>query len=236
MSIHLPRDLFTQIFEDPAVNPASRRKVVLPRITRQILEQRGYKFSNKIRVPGGYAYEAVDPSGAKVRLGLKTAVNRWLNTATTLVKMVDTVIVTTFEWDVDDEKPEKLELIEISSAALLKMIDKVKAAAAKRGWDRDGHYYMPLDASALEEDHVGCVAGAVIPTGQVLFGPEKVIWVADDWGNVGAGPKVSARIDIAAGASDNPRVDVAGLVAQAKVDLAAKLGISSDKIDVSIRF
>jgi hypothetical protein len=165
-------------------------------------------------------------------------VNRLLNTAPTLVERVDRVIIATFEWDDEDEEPVGFQLIEIPSKTLLDMINKVKNAAAKRGLDRDGHYYMPLDADALEdeEDHVGCVAGAVIPAGRVLFGPEKVEWVADDWGNVGAGPKQPERTEAAVEAPHNPTPDVTGLVAQAKSDLAGKLGISSDKIDVSIRF
>jgi hypothetical protein len=237
MNVYLPRNLFPQIHEDPTVNPASRRKVVLPRIARQLLEGLGYQFGAKIRVPGGYAFEVTNPSGKAVRLGLKTAVNRWLNTAPALVERVDVVIIATFMWDDGDEQPISFELIEIQSKALLEMIDKVKKAAVKRGWDRDGHYYMPLDASVLgnEEDHVGCVAGAVIPAGRVVFGPEQVIWVDDEWGSVGGDPSQPQRI-VSKETSDIPKLDVTRLVAETKLELAGKLGISSERIDVSIRF
>lgn len=235
MTIFLPRNLFSQIHEDAAVNPASRRKVVLPRITRQLLELQGYRFGDKIRVPGGYAFEVTDPQGVQFRLGLKTAVNRWLNTASTLVSMVDKVIVATFEWDSDDEKPVAFELIEISSPALLKMIDKVQKEAIKLGGDPLGHHYMPLDQLAIESDHVGSVAGAVIPAGRIVYGPEKVIWVKDDWGRVEIAPDVHVDDEKVAGQLSNA-LDVGTLVAKTKADLAAQLGISTDNIDLSIRF
>lgn len=234
MSIYLPRDLFPQIFEDQSVNPASRRKVVLPRITRQVLERLGYTFCDKIRVPGGYAFEVVDPDGRSLKLGLKTAVNRWLNTATTLVEMVDTVIVATFEWDDDDEKPVGFELVEISSAALLRMIHKVQQAARKKGSDPLGHYYMPLDSDSIEDDHLGCVAGAVIPSGRVIFGPERVVWVNEEWGRIDSTPPQAPSVD--ANLASSNAVDVVSVVAEAKASLAARLGISADRIDLNIRF
>jgi hypothetical protein len=235
MTVFLPRDLFPQIHEDPAVNPASRRKVVLPRITRQILERSGYKFGEKIRVPGGYAFEVTDPDGHKLKLGLKTAVNRWLNTATTLVEMVDSVIVTTFEWDDDEEKPVSIELVHISSSDLLKMIGKVQKAAIKEKADPLGHYYMPLDADSIEDDHLGCVAGAVIPAGRVVFGPEKVVWVSEEWGRLDE-PLLSHTGHSAPNAPPSSAIDVASVVAEAKANLAARLGIAAEKIDLSIRF
>lgn len=234
MRIFLPRNLFPQIHEDPAVNPASRRKVVLPRITRQIMESQGYVFGAKIRVPGGYAFEVTGPDGRALRIGLKTAVNRWLNTATTLVEMVDTVIVTTFTWDDDDERPVAVELIEIASADLLGMVKKVRAAARKRGWDPNGHYYMPLDDNLIEDDHVGCVAGAVTAAGRRLFGPEPAIWIADEWGRVEAVTSISPSAQPVL-ESAQP-VDVAALVAKTKADLAARLGVPAANIDLSIRF
>lgn len=235
MPVILPRDLFPQIHYDPAVNPASRRKVVLPRITRQILERLGYKFGSKIRVPGGYAFDVVDPNGQSLKIGLKTAVNRWLNTATTLVEMVDSVVVATFEWDDDDEKPVSFELLEISSQALLKMIDKVQKAAMKKGADPHGHYYMPLDIDSIEDDHLGCVAGAVIPVGQVIFGPEKVVWVDEEWGGIDK-PSATHGGSVEAGSPSLTAIDVAGVVAEVKTNLAARLGIAAEKIDLSIRF
>lgn len=235
MSIFLPRDLFPQIHEDPAVNPASRRKVVLPRITRQVLERSGYKFGDKIRVPGGYAFEAIDPNGRKLRLGLKTAVNRWLNTATTLVEMVDSVIVATFEWDDDDEKPVAFELVEISSTALLKMIEKVRNAATRKGSDPLGHYYMPLDADSIEDDHLGCVAGAVIPAGRVIFGPEQVVWIDEEWGRINA-PSTMQTVSAEPNVHSSRTLDVSSIVAEAKSSLAARLGIAADRIDLNIRF
>lgn len=236
---HLPRDLFTQIHEDPAVNPASRRKTVLPRITRQILEAQGYVFGSKIRVPGGYAFEVTDPQGHKVKLGLKTAVNRWLNTATTLVERVDVVIVATFAWD-DDEKPEALELIEIRSADLLKMVEKVRGAAQKSGWDGNAHLYMPIGDNDLANDpsHPGSAAGTVLSAGRHIFGPEKVIWTKDEWGWIEQDGNSSAS----SGAPVPPPVagpqplDVAAIVAKTKADLAVQLGIPATNIDLSIRF
>jgi hypothetical protein len=232
VKVRLPRNLFPQIHEDSAVNPTSRRKVVLPRISRQILEQKGYAFGDKIRVPGGYAYEVTDPEGRQLKIGLKTAVNRWLNTATTLVEMVDKVIIATFEWDEEDEKPVSLELIEISSSALLAMIAKVRKAAKASGQDPYGHYYMPLDRNLIEDDHLGCVAGAVIAAGNVLFGPEKVTWVKDEWGGVEAQAPESTH------EAESPfkPADVGVIVAKAKADLADRLGIPLENIDLSIRF
>lgn len=232
MKVLLPRDLFPQIHEDAAVNPASRRKVVLPRITRQLMEAKGYRFGDKIRVPGGYAFEVTDPDGVRRRVGLKTAVNRWLNTATTLVEMVDTVIVTTFTWDEADEKPVSIELIEIESTDLLAMVKKVRSAAQKKGGDPNGHYYMPLDEELIEDDHVGCVAGAVIPAGKPLFGPQPVLWIADEWG----------RVESVNGASSPKKtgetapVDIAAIVAKAKTVLAEQLGVPAANIDLSVRF
>lgn len=235
MRTYLPRNLFPQIHEDPAVNPTSRRKVVLPRITRQVMESQGYVFGNKIRVPGGYAFEVTDPKGRALRIGLKTAVNRWLNTATTLVEMVDTVIVTTFKWDEEDEKPEALELIEITSADLLAMVKKVRAAARKRGLDEDGHYYMPLDKDLIEADHVGCVAGAVVPHGRRIFQSDPVIWVADEWGRIDASSAAAPETPPHAAAAAGP-VDVAAIVAETKAALATRLGVPASNIDLSIRF
>jgi hypothetical protein len=231
MRVKLPRNLFPQIHEDSAVNPTSRRKVVLPRITRQILEEEGYAFGEKIRVPGGYAYEVTDPAGRQLKIGLKTAVNRWLNTATTLVEMVDTVIIATFEWDEDDEKPVAFELVEISSKALLAMIAKVRKAVKASGGDPHGHHYMPLDPQLVEDDHHGSVAGAVIDAGRVLFGPEKVVWVKDEWGGVEAQARAASGAD-----SQFKAIDVGAVVARAKSDLAGQLGIPIDNIDLSIRF
>jgi hypothetical protein len=215
------------------VNPASRRKVVLPRVTRQILERQGYKFGNKIRVPGGYAYEVTDPKGNPLRLGLKTAVNRWLNTATTLVKMVDTVIVSTFEWNVENEKPEKFELIEISSGDLLKMIGKVRDEAGRRGEDPDGHHYIPLDDRSVDTQ-TGSVAGSVLAKARIIFGPEAVVWVDEEWGRVDSSkPGEDAGAPSSAAAAP---VDVTAMVADTKNKLAARLGISPDRIDLTIRF
>lgn len=235
MQISLPRNLFHQIHEDAAINPTSRRKVVLPRITRQIMEQTGYAFGDKIRVPGGYAYEVTDPEGRKLKIGLKTAVNRWLNTATTLVEMVDRVVIATFEWDENDEKPVAFELIEISSPALLSMIAKVRKAAKKADYDPYGHYYMPLDESRADDGPFDGVAGAVIPSGKVFFGPEKVVWVKDDWGGVNS-PDTPSPNDRSVGEPAAKGVDVGAIVAKAKADLAGQLGIPLEKIDVSIRF
>ncbi len=234
MNIDLPRDLFTQIHEDPAVNPASRRKVVLPRITRQVLESQGYMFGSKLRVPGGYAFEVTAPDGRRLKLGLKTAVNRWLNTATTLVERVDSVIVTTFVWDKDDEKPEALELIEISSAALLAMIQRVREEAIRLGKDPHGHYYMPLDPELHDEGQLGCIVGAVIPAGNRIFGPERVNWIASEWGRVRPDWDASGAPALPAPAS--PPVDVATIVAETKATLAARLGVPPSNIDLSIRF
>ena len=228
--LSLPRDLFPQVYDDPGVNPASRRKVVLPRITRQILESEGYVFGAKIRVPGGYAFEVTCPDGRALKIGLKTAVNRWLNTATTLVEMVDIVIVTTFKWDDDNETPESLELVEIASEDLLAMVKKVRAAARKRGWDPNGHYYMPLDEALIEDDHVGCAAGAVISHGRRLFGPMRVTWIADEWGRFEADAHPVAALAAA------PSIDVAAIVAETKAMLANRLGIPAANIDLSIRF
>ena len=234
--LSLPRDLFPQVYEDPDVNPASRRKVVLPRITRQILESKGYVFGAKIRVPGGYAFEVTCPDGRALRIGLKTAVNRWLNTATTLVEMVDTVIVTTFKWDDDDEKPEALELVEIASEDLLAMVKKVRTDARKRGWDPNGHYYMPLDKELIEDDHVGCVAGAVIPQGRRLFGPMIVTWIADEWGRFEAHADPAAALGAPPPAEPTRPIDVAAIVAETKAMLASRLGVPAANIDLSIRF
>ncbi|HEX2762341.1 MAG TPA: hypothetical protein VHM92_00660 [Allosphingosinicella sp.] len=234
MKVSLPRNLFAQIHEDSAVNPTSRRKVVLPRITRQILEHQGYTFGDKIRVPGGYAYEVTDPDGATLRLGLKTGVNRWLNTATTLVEKVDRVIIATFEWDEDDEKPVAFELVEIASSALLGMIAKVRKAAKAAGEDPYGHYYMPLDESSADDGPFDGVAGAVIPAGKVLFGPEKVVWVKDDWGRVDAPGALSAAS--ATGDPASKSAEVGAIVAKAKADLAGQLGVPLGNIDLSIRF
>jgi hypothetical protein len=236
MRIYLPRDLFWQIHEDPAVNPASRRKVVLPRITRQILEAKGYAFGSKIRVPGGYAFEATAPDGRALKIGLKTAVNRWLNTATTLVERVDTVIVTTFKWDDEGEKPDALELIEISSTDLLAMIEKVRKAARKAGGDANGHNYMPIDDDELAdyEHNFGCAAGSVLTVGRQIFGPEPVIWTADEWGRIEkeGGKPIAVP---PSGPSPQP-LDVTAIVAKTKDDLAAQLGIPASNIDLSIRF
>ncbi|MEA2998275.1 MAG: hypothetical protein QOK17_108 [Sphingomonadales bacterium] len=233
MKISLPRNLFPQIHEDSAVNPTSRRKVVLPRITRQILEHEGYTFGDKIRVPGGYAYEVTAPDGEALRIGLKTAVNRWLNTATTLVEKVDRVIIATFEWDEDDEKPVAFELVEISSSALLGMIGKVRKAAKAEGWDPYGHYYMPLDEKRADDGPFDGVAGAVIPAGRILFGPEKVTWVKDEWGEVVA---AASPNEDATGHSGLKAADVGAIVAKAKADLAGRLGVPLENIDLSIRF
>lgn len=235
IQIKLPRNLFAQIHEDPAVNPASRRKVVLPRITRQILEATGYAFGDKIRVPGGYAYEVTAPDGQQLKLGLKTAVNRWLNTATTLVEMVDTVIVTTFTWDDDDEKPVALQLIEISSKQLLEMIDKVQREALKRGDDPLGHNYLPLDSELIDGSRWGSVAGAIIPAGRILFGPETVSWIADEWGRVESADVANVPREAVPVAVAGP-ADVAMIVAKAKMELALQLGIPPGNIDLSIRF
>ncbi|MBX3561245.1 MAG: hypothetical protein KF780_05475 [Sphingomonas sp.] len=235
MRIYLPRNLFPQIHEDPAVNPTSRRKVVLPRITRQIMEGQGYVFGNKIRVPGGYAFEATDPNGRALKIGLKTAVNRWLNTATTLVEMVDTVIVTTFKWNEEDEKPEALELIEVASADLLGMVKKVRSAARKEGRDPNGHYYMPLDEELIEGDSVWCAAGAVMSVGRRIFRSEPVIWVADEWGRTEATNAGTLAVTPSVEASARP-VDVAAIVAETKAVLAAQLGVPTSNIDLSIRF
>lgn len=235
MSVYLPRDLFPQIHYDENVNPASRRKVVLPRVTRQVLENHGYKFGNKIRVPGGYAYEVTDPSGRDLNIGLKTAVNRWLNTATTLVEMVDEVIVATFTWDDEGEKPLAFELIKISSANLLKMIAKVRKEAGRREMDPTGHYYMPLDDDLMIDDHIGCVAGSVISSGSVLFGPEKVKWTKDEWGRIDLAGAAAVEAATASPIA-TPPLDVGALVARTKADLASSLGVPIENIDLSIRF
>lgn len=237
MRIHLPRNLFRQIYEDSDVNPASRRKVVLPRIARQILEAQGYVFGAKLRVPGGYAFEVTTPDGREVKLGLKTAVDRWLNTATPLVERVDVVIVTTFAWDDDDEKPVALELIEVRSDDLLRMVKKVRDAAKQDGWSKDDHLYMPVSDADLanDETHPGCAAGSVVSAGRRIFGPERVTWIKDEWGRVerdgGSSPVPPSP------SSPSPRpLDVTAIVAKTKDDLAAQLGIPASRIDLSIRF
>jgi hypothetical protein len=114
------------------------------------------------------------------------------------------------------------------------MIDKVQKAAVKAKMDPMGHFYMPLDKDAVEEKHAGCAAGAVIESGEVLFGPEDVIWVKNEWGGLVESEPAENSISLAESSTSN--TDVASIVAVAKSDLAVRLGIAVDKIDLTIRF
>lgn len=233
MSISMPRELFPQIHEDKEINPASRRKVVLPHIAQKIMEAQGYKFGSKIRIPGGYAFEVVDPKGNAIKIGLKTGVNRWLNTSTSLVERVDLVIVTTFVWDDNDEKPDQLELIAVESEKLLDMISKVKKAVKKKGWDWSPNYYMPIDLENVD-DSPGCAGSALMDYATTIFGPTKVKWVNAKWGSLGDFSEASAAAEVSISTIGN--VDTPSIIAHAKAELSQKLGVSPLNIEISVRY
>lgn len=240
MEISLPRDLFPQIHADDDVNPASRRKMVLPRVTQAILEAQGYEFKSKIPVPGGYAFNVVDPDGKKLKLGLKTAVNRWLNTSNILVERVDAVIITTFAWDAADEKPEALQLVRISSSDLLARIDQVRKEAKKRKWDWSPNFYMPLDPENIDPDGgVGCVGKALLEIGTVIFGPQRVKWVKATLGSIqDTAITTDAKPSSVDGvtASFGGAIDTAREIVLAKAALADRLKISPEKIEILVRY
>lgn len=230
IQVRLPEDLFS---DEGGHSSAARRKVTLPKVIKQVGQLAGYDFGKKLTIPGSYGFNAMYENEA-IKVGFKTASNRWLNTADTLVKATDVILVPYFIWDYaegeEEAWPTHLGMLSISSADLLAMIKKVRKAAEQDGEDPKGHHYIPVFEDEIY-DIYGCAAGALENADSAEFLFDEPVEI--DW--VGADEEPYLVMDLEEEAEEEtPTQTMAELVFSAKEDLAKKLGVSVSAIKLSV--
>lgn len=219
-----------QVIFPTAWNDQGTRKTAYADVFLSLASHLGYAVGSSLKVQGAYSFE-MSKGGRTVRIGLKSAYDRWLNTASKMVEKVDEVWITTFRWSdpsKGDKVPTHLEVYRISAAALLTKYAKVDKARKAAGRP-EAYAFIPLDEAGLAEDtaEYNKAAGYVLEQADLIFSaPLKF----SDRG--------AARVEVvpeatqqASPAQSKPLADV---FARAKQLVATELGLDASQVSIRI--
>lgn len=206
------------------------RKTAYADVFLSLAAHLGYTVGTSLKVQGAYSFE-MSKGGKTLRIGLKSAYDRWLNTAAKMVEKVDEVWVTTFRWSdpsKGDEVPTHLEVYRIEAATLLAKYAKVDKARKAAGRP-DAYAYIPLDEAGLAVDTAAYnkSAGYVLDTAELLFSaPLK-------FSDRGAA-RVEAASDSSGPAASTHPAPLVDVFARAKQLVASELGLNPNQVTINI--
>jgi hypothetical protein len=141
------------------------RKTAFADVFLSLLEKKGYKNPQSLKIKGAYAFEVTNPQGRQVKIGLKSAYDGWLNTAHKMVEAVDIVWVFSFRWTGQGE-PSSMDVHAIVADDLLDLFNRIHKTRAKLGRQND-HTYIPVlddtkDGFLLNNpNHYACSEGSL---------------------------------------------------------------------------
>jgi hypothetical protein len=222
MKIKMPRSFFDQNNKRAA---ASERKVAFPKLAEEIMAHNGHPVVSRLSFSGGYA-TIFDYEGDAIRIGLKTAVNRWLNNSSTLVEATDKVLLTTVQRD-ESGKPVSLEMWLVDSEKLLAIISAVRKEGLERGVDPH-HFYTPLDEEEMASGHAGCVAGPISAIVEKKFGPYEIIWTDEDEAEIATDVALTLR------RTDTGQINISAILERARREIAEEAGMPEDNVELRL--
>lgn len=223
----------------------SNRKVGIPVFAREVVSRfSDYRLGAPLKFPGGYVNKGISADGQEVVIGFKSALYRWLNTATALVSKCDIIFVTTFRLGKDDDYTD-IELWEFRREDLMAIFDKVHDERRKQGKDNQ-HIYVPIDESELKEweGYLCAVGGSLDAVGRKIF-EAPILWSKAAATTVafrdGAAPD-PAGAALSATSAEKPAKSVAAarafditkLVYRHKEAIAEELGLPVTAVNISV--
>lgn len=204
------------------------RKTSFGDLFLKLLEKSGYQDATSCKIKGAYSFKVWQGGFAK-KIGLKTANDRWLNTAKVMVEAVDEVWVMTFKWKADYSEPTHLQVYSIPAKKLLGIYDRIHALRAKAG-KASKMTYIPLD-----QDGVDQYKGQYFVSEGALTKQMKLIFEAP----LVFDNRQSPRIETTAGAQKqisvpvDPSMSVSDAIAMLKRIVAERDGVSVDNVKVT---
>lgn len=197
----------------------------------------GYTQGNSLKVPGSYCFE-FHKDGRVHRIGMKTAWDRFINTAFVMGQKVDEVWVFTIKWNDEegddvDWRPEALQVYSIGSKKLAELYDKVHTARAKSSAGKKAPYaFIPLDEDELDNPKLADfdkAAGHLTAHMKLIF---EAPLVFSDRGapRIESTPDAPEPIQVTA----DPSQGIRELVFQHKEALAKIYGTTADKVKIHV--
>jgi hypothetical protein len=208
------------------------RKTAFADVFLSLLEKRGFKNAQSLKIRGAYAFTVEAPDGSTTRIGLKSAYNGWLNTAHKMVEAVDTVWVMSFRWT--GETPGSLDLHEIAADDLLDFYKRIHKRRATLGRQSD-HTYVPVLHSTLKEftadypNHYACSEGALEDHAKLIY-TAPLVWSNSKRPGIVSSADTQKEIVVAA----DPLQGVEDPIAALKQLIAKRNNTTVDKVKVLI--
>lgn len=207
------------------------RKTAFGQLFRSLAAHLDYEVGNSLKVQGAYAFE-MRKDGKVVKIGLKTAYERWLNTATAMAERVDEVWVAAFLW-ADEQTPTHVQVYRIAAEDLLEKFAKVDESRKAAG-SPNAFAYIPLDAVGLEVANkvYNKAAGFVLDTATLLFEAPLIFRDDGDARVIAAGAPIASS-DESPARTRPSAVDV-DVFRRAKQLVADALQIDPDMVTIKV--
>ncbi|WP_029031021.1 hypothetical protein [Salinarimonas rosea] len=206
----------------------ARRRSILTDFAKEAMIAQGYQLGASLGVPGAHGFEATI-DGQRVRVGVKTAADRWLSIPRNdagefgLLDKIDVLFTVTF-----DRWPDarKVQVYEIDPAAL---IEKARIAYDKaEELNHHGLQFLPFDEELTRKTATAQAAGHLLEIAR-LFTEEDIEWDGEAF-STPSEPSPETEIEIEQVTAPSRRLTIQ----EAKEGLALTFGVDPSAIKISI--